>query len=147
MSLYVFLYAKKQDIPLEEKIPLKQKLSILKDSFWALMFPVIILGGIYSGLTTPTEAAVISVFYVIIVELFIYKDMNIKQLYSIIGPSVVNAATLTLTIATAQVFVWYMTTQQVPVMMYNAITGAISSRYTLLFALCGLFFIVGCLQM
>jgi len=144
MSAYVFLVAKKNNIPLEEKMSFRQKLSVLKESFWALMFPVIILGGIYSGITTPTEAAVVSVFYVIIIELFVYKDIKAKDLYKILGNSIVNAATLTLTIATAQVFVWFMTTQQVPALLYDMITGAITSKYSLLFALCGLFFIVGC---
>jgi len=144
MSVYVFCVAKKKNIPVEEKISFKEKMLVLKDSFWAIMFPVIILGGIYSGLTTPTEAAVVSVFYVIFVELAIYKKINVKELYKIIGASAVNAATLTLTIATAQVFVWYMTTERVPAMLYEAITGTITNRYVLLFALCGLFFIVGC---
>lgn len=144
MSVYVFWVSKKYNIPLEEKISFKKKLLVLKDSFWALMFPVIILGGIYSGLTTPTEAAVVSVFYVIIIELLVYKSIKVKDLYKIISGSVVNAATLTLTIATAQVFVWYMTTQRVPALLYSMITGAITSKYPLLLALLGLFFIAGC---
>ncbi|QQO10770.1 TRAP transporter large permease [Breznakiella homolactica] len=144
MSIYVYFVAKKMNLPIEEKVPFRQKMKILKDSFWALMFPVIILGGIYSGLTTPTEAAVVSVFYVIFVELVIYRTIKVKDLYRIIGASVVNAATLTLTIATAQVFVWLLTTEKVPLMLYEAITATITNRYVLLFALCGLFFIVGC---
>lgn len=144
MSVYVFFAAKKQGIPREAPVPFRQKMHVLKESFWALMFPVIILGGIYSGITTPTEAAVVSVFYVIFVELVIYKKLKLKDLYGIVSGSVVNAATLTLTIATAQVFVWYMTTEQVPTLLYNAITGVIGSKYSLLLALCGLFLIVGC---
>jgi C4-dicarboxylate transporter DctM subunit len=144
LSLYVFFVAKKERIPLESKITMRQKLYTLKDSLWALMFPIIILGGIYSGFTTPTEAAVISVFYVIFVELAIYRTITPKKLYKIIADSTVNAATLTLTIATAQVFVWYMTTEKVPTILYEAITGAVTNRYVLLFLLCGFFFIVGC---
>jgi len=144
MSVYVYFAAKKHNIPRENRVPFRQKMHVLKESFWALMFPVIILGGIYSGLTTPTEASVVSVFYVVFVELVIYKKLKLKDLYEIISGSVVNAATLTLTIATAQVFVWYMTTQQVPTLLYNTITSLISSRYTMLLALCGLFLIVGC---
>jgi C4-dicarboxylate transporter, DctM subunit len=59
----------------------KEVVISFKNSFWALLSPVIILGGIYSGVFTPTEAACVSVVYSIIVSLFIYKEMNLKSLY------------------------------------------------------------------
>ena len=67
----------------------------------------------------------------------------LNKVYKIIGTSVVSAATLTLTMATAQVLVWYMTTEKVPIILYELITASVASKYVLLFALCGLFFIVG----
>lgn len=143
-SLYVWWVARKQGIPLEAKKTFQEKMHVVKESSWALMFPVVVLGGIYSGLTTPTEASVISLVYVLLVELLIYKKLSAKEIFEVIGKSTVDAATLTLTVATAQVFVWYMTTAQVPAMLYNSLTSSISNRYGILFGLSLLFFIVGC---
>lgn len=144
MSIWVYLYAKKHNVPKQPPMPWRQKLHVLKESFWALMFPVVILGTIYGGLATPTEAAVISVLYVLFVEICIYRTTSIKQLWNTIKGSTVSAATLTLTIATAQVFVWFMTTENIPAILYNTLTSAISGKYALLFLLCLLFLIVGC---
>ncbi len=63
-------------------------LKLFKDSFWALLCPVIVLGGIYTGFTTPTEAATVSVFYALIVSLFIYKTMKISELIPMLCESV-----------------------------------------------------------
>ncbi len=144
MSIYVFISAKKLNLPKEEKKTLREILHTLKDSFWALMFPVIILGSIYGGIATPTEAAVISVFYVLFVEICIYRTIEVKSLWNIIKGSTVSAATLTLTIATAQVFVWFMTTENMPSIIYEALVASVSNKYVMLFLLCLLFLIVGC---
>jgi C4-dicarboxylate transporter DctM subunit len=144
LSVYVVIYAKRKGIPRTPKISWRTKLHILKDSFWALMFPVIILGGIYSGFTTPTEAAVVSVFYVLFVELFIYKSFSFKALYDVMRNSTVNAATLTITVATAQVFTWYMSTANLPELIYNYITSHVSSVGMLWLMLFLMFQIVGC---
>ncbi len=144
MSLWVAFYAKRHDIPLQPKMGWREKLHVLKDSIWALLFPVIILGSIYGGIATPTEAAVISVFYVLFVEIFIYRSIKLGALWDIIKHSTVSAATLTLTIATAQVFVWFMTTENIPTLLYNALTTLIDNRYSMLFLLCLLFLVVGC---
>lgn len=144
MSVYVFLRAKKLNLPRAEKKTIREILHTLADSFWALMFPVIILGSIYGGIATPTEAAVISVFYVLFVELVIYRTIPIGQIWNIIKGSTVSAAALTLTIATAQVFVWFMTTENMPAIIYEALVGNVGSKYMMLFLLCLLFLIVGC---
>lgn len=144
MSAYVVIYAKRTGIPRTSRIPFRQRMLVLKDSFWALMFPVIVLGSIYGGIATPTEAAIISLFYVLAVELFVYRTVSFKELYSIMKASIVSAATLTMTIATAQVFVWWMTTQGIPGLVYDWIIGFCHSKYLLWLLLCVLFFVVGC---
>lgn len=144
MSVYVFFKAKKLNLPRVPRKPIREVLRILLDSFWALMFPVVILGSIYGGLATPTEAAVISVFYVLFVELFIYRTIALKDMWNIIKGSTVSAAALTLTIATAQVFVWFMTTENIPALVYNALVSNVGNKYEILFLLCLLFLIVGC---
>lgn len=144
MSVYVVHYAAKHDIPRGEGANWSQRLATVWDGKWALLFPVIVLGGIYSGLATPTEAAVISVFYVLFVELIIYRSFSFRNLYGIMCQSTVSAATLTITVATAQVFVWYMTTAKLPDLIYQVITTHITSAAVLWVLLCVMFLVVGC---
>lgn len=143
-SLYVWYRAKKQGIPKEARLSFAERFRVVKKSIWGLMFPVIILGGIYSGMATPTEAAIISVFYVLFVELVIYRSMSLKAVYDIIKTSLISAATLTITIATARVFVWYLTTQRIPAQMFAWITQYVSNKYALLFGIVILLLIAGC---
>lgn len=84
------------------------------DAFLALMMPVIILGGIYGGIFTPTEAAVVAVVYGLIVGLFIYREIKIKDLATIFSSSVVVTAVIMFIIAGASVFGYYLTRQRIP---------------------------------
>lgn len=144
MSLFVFFTAKRLNLPKGPKLTFAQKMHAVKDGFWSLLYPVIILGSIYGGLATPTEAAVISVFYVILVELLIYRDVRIKELWEMLGNSTVSAATMSIYMATAQVFLWYMSAAKIPDKLLAIITGAISSPGTVMLLLCLLFMVVGC---
>jgi len=74
---------------------------LFKDSFWALLTPVIILGGIYSGIFTPTEAAVVSVFYALIVSMFIYKTIRLRDIITICQSAVNSYGPIILVIALA----------------------------------------------
>lgn len=143
--LYVFFMAVKHKIPCrQEKLTIKQKLKVTGNSFWALMFPVVVLGSIYGGLATPTEAAVISLFYIIAVEVFIYRKIKFRDLFGILAKSLVSSATLTMTIATAQVFVWYLTTSQITTTVYNSMTSMFTSGFTLMLVMSLMFLVAGC---
>lgn len=145
MGLYVWYVARKNNVPKTgEKLGLIQILKVVWRSKWALLFPIIVLGGIYGGIATPTEAAVISLFYVIFVELFISKKVSLKEMFPMLSRAVVSSATLSITIATAQVFVWYLTTSQVTKAVYNWMTSFFTSATVLLLVMCVLFLIVGC---
>ncbi len=75
-------------------------------SFWGLLAPVIILGGIYGGIATPTEAAVVAVFYGLFVGFFIYRTMCVKDLYKILVDSAVASAVVMLIVSFAGIFSW-----------------------------------------
>lgn len=144
MSIFVAYEAKKLNIPKTEKMNSKQRRAVLKDSIWALFYPVLVLGSIYTGLATPTEAAVISAFYVIIIEMFVYKEMNLKSLYNQLEPSIVNAATCSILLATAQALLYYLTSAHVPEIMLDFIKTYVSSPLTVMLLLSLLFLILGC---
>jgi len=143
MSVYVFCAAKRAKLPKTPRKSLREIWAVFRDSFWSLMYPVLVLGSIYGGISTPSEAAVLSLWYVIFLELFIYKKMTLKKMIFDIAHSAVGAAALALMIATAQTFVWYLTSARVPDMLFDFTIGFIDSRAMMLTAICILFFVVG----
>ena len=135
-----------------EKVPmsvsmmnrLKNIAKATADGFWALLAPVIILGGIYSGIFTPTEAACVSVIYSIIISLFVYKDMDLKGLYdTFLSTSVLNGATSFL-LGTSTVFSTFMTFEKVPQMITEFLTGVSDNPYIVLMFINVFLLIVGC---
>ena len=138
--------AKKHNFPKEGKTDWKEKITALKDGFWALMMPVIILGGIFSGLFTPTEAAVVSVVYAFIIGLFVYKGFTIKDLPRILGEAAVSTATIMLILATSKILAWVITVIKLPVMVANAILGLTDSSFLIFMLINIILLIVGCLM-
>ena len=85
-----------------------------RQAVWALMMPVVILGGIYGGVFTPTEASVVAVVYALVVGLFVYKEIKPAQLYGVFAKSVLSAASIMFIIAVAGLFSWLLNRQGVP---------------------------------
>jgi C4-dicarboxylate transporter, DctM subunit len=81
---------------------------------WALMMPVIILGGIYGGIFTPTEASAVAVFYALVVGMVIHREIGIRDLYGILRKSVLSAAVIMFIIANAGLFAFLITRAGVP---------------------------------
>ena len=114
------------------------------DGFWALLSPVIILGGIYSGAFTPTEAACVSVVYSMIISLFVYKDMNLKGLYNVfLDTSVLNGVTSFL-LGYSTVFSTFMTFEKVPQMITTFLTSVSDSPYVVLMFINLVLLLIGC---
>jgi tripartite ATP-independent transporter DctM subunit len=85
-----------------------------KQAGWALLMPVVVLGGIYGGVTTPTEASVVAVVYAIIVGVFIHREIRPRDLYPIFKKSVISSAVIMFIIAAATLFSWLLNRQGVP---------------------------------
>lgn len=105
---------------------------LIKESFFALMTPIIVLGCIYTGITSPTEAAVISVFYAIFVSMVIYKNLNIKQLIDIFTESVRTYSPLLFILAASMAFSRVLTLMQIPQIMSEFILSNLSSKLVFL---------------
>ncbi|TYP55451.1 TRAP transporter large permease [Thermosediminibacter litoriperuensis] len=119
-------------------------LKAIKDAFWALLMPVIILGGIYGGIFTPTEAAAVAVVYGFIVGFFIYRELKIKDLPRIFINTAVSTSVVMFIIATAQVFGWIMTSQRIPEAIAQGFINFSSNPYVILLLVNILLLIVGC---
>ncbi len=108
---------------------------VILDGFWALLAPVIILGGIYFGKLTPTEAACVSVFYAIIVSVFIYKTMKLGELWGHLRAAVRAYAPIAPLIAFAIAFGRVLSLLKAPALISGLLTTAFRSPYTFLIAL------------
>lgn len=112
-----------EDIEILPKSSKEERMKALKESFWGLMMPVIILGGIYGGIFTPTEAAAVSAVYGLFVGVFIYKTLNFKMFYKILVDTASQTGVVMLIIATASLFAWVITVDGIA----NVLSGVLSS--------------------
>jgi C4-dicarboxylate transporter DctM subunit len=114
-----------------------------KDAALALLMPVIILGGIYRGVFTPTEASVVAVFYAALLGLVVYRAISIRDLAPILRKSVISSAMIMFIIATAGLFSFLITRAGVPAAIGAWIAGVIESKAAFLLAVNAFLFIVG----
>ena len=149
LMIYSWIYCKKNG---EDKEKLNEYrdslkamgfLNLVKDSFLALVCPVIVLGSIYSGIASPTEAAVISVFYALILSVFVYKTLKFKDVWDVLVESVKTYSTILFIIAAATAFSRVLIFLKVPEMMTELITGSVSSKFVLLILINLLLLFVG----
>ncbi|MGM9526540.1 MAG: TRAP transporter large permease subunit [Peptococcaceae bacterium] len=121
----------------------KTKLHAVWESKWALMVPVIILGGIYGGFVTPTEAAAVAAFYGLIVGIFIHKEITIKNLLPAMVNSAATSSMIIVLMAMAQIFGSIMSIERIPTMVANAILSLTTSKILVLILINILLLIVG----
>lgn len=107
-------------------------LRLFLDSFWALLTPVIILGSIYGGIATPTEAAVISVYYALFVSVFIYKTIKVSEIPAVFMESLKTIAPILFVLSAAVSFGRVLALMNVPQMVGAWITSSFSSKWTIL---------------
>jgi C4-dicarboxylate transporter DctM subunit len=143
MSLYCWYACRRQGMQTLPRPTLAETLTVLRESFWALMLPVLISVGIYSGIFTANEAAVAACFYAFFVEICIHKDMKFAQVKQVIVSSAVTSAALLVIVAGASVFGEYLTFAQVPDKVANTVVESIASPWMFLLAVNGLLLIVG----
>ncbi|WP_434310432.1 TRAP transporter large permease [Hominifimenecus sp. rT4P-3] len=116
---------------------------VIKDGFWALLTPVIILGGIYSGIVTPTEAACVSVFYAIFVCLFVYKTVKLRDLPGFFKSAVKSYAPLGMSLCLARAFVQILALLKAPQGLSAFLSGAVDNKYIFLIVLNLILFFLG----
>lgn len=141
--IYTFFFARKNKdvIVSEEKSTLKEKLFAIKDAAWGLGVPIIILGGIYGGVFTPTEAAAVSAVYALIIARFVYREMKLKEIIKCIYRSAITTVQIMILIAGASVFSWILTSEGVTVGLANTML-AISNNPKVLFLMFNIIFLI-----
>ena len=146
LCLYSSLYSKKHKYINAEAAPFSwgNVGRSLADGIWALLVPVIILGGIYGGIFTPTEAAAVAVAYGLIVGLFVYRDLKAKDLYRIFGSAALTTATIMVILGTATTFGRILTLERIPTMIADFFVSVAKGPIMLMILINILLLIVGC---
>jgi tripartite ATP-independent transporter DctM subunit len=131
LSIMVYYYSKKNNYPKSERSTFKEILLAIKRAFFPLLTPVIILGGIIGGIFTPTEAAIVAVFYAIILG-FYYKSIIVKDLPKLLLETINTTIGVLFIIASANLFAWILTTSQVPQQLAASFLAVVSNKYVAL---------------
>ena len=149
LMVYAIYYCKKHGEDKEkiaevvDELHEKGFLSVLKESFWAILSPVIILGCIYSGIASPTEAAVISVFYALFVSMVIYRSIHWKDVWGILLEAVRTYSPILFILATSVAFSRVLTLMQVPQSVSAWILAHFTNKVVLLLVINVFLLIVG----
>ncbi|MGI6688909.1 MAG: TRAP transporter large permease [Christensenellales bacterium] len=143
---YNLYYGRKHDLPAHKRMPIKQIGKTMGSSIWALLMPVIILGGIFGGVFTPTEAAAVAVLYALLVSLFIYRDLKLKELPKMLVDSAVGTATIMMMVGLSKASSYVIVTSGLPQMLLDLVPAITNNRLVVLLLLNILFLIIGMLM-
>lgn len=146
LIIYALFYGKKNDLPAHERKSAKEVLLIFKDSIWALLMPVIILGGIFGGIFTPTESAAVAVVYALLVSLLIYKDIKIKDIPGIFVDGAISTATILMLVGISKSSGYVITTSGLPHQVLEVFSSFTNSTVVILLLLNILFLVIGMLM-
>lgn len=135
--------AKRLDLMTFSKASKEELCISFKNSIWALLLPVIIIGGFRSGLFTPTEAGVVAAFYALIISIFVYKELKWKQLYGVLLAAGKTTAVVMFLVAAAQITGWLITIAELPYMLTELLEPLIDSPTLLLIVIMFAIFIIG----
>jgi C4-dicarboxylate transporter DctM subunit len=114
MMMTIVVIARRQNMPRQERVPFSEVARTFREALWGLMLVVIILGGIYAGIFTPTEAAAVSAVYAFFIAVFVYKDIDLSHVPDVLTEASRVTVMLMFIIANAYMFAFLLTTEQIP---------------------------------
>ncbi|WP_413303848.1 TRAP transporter large permease [Bacillus sp. 1P10SD] len=144
LMIVSYIIARKRGFEKRQRARFKEIVIALKESFWALLMPVIIVGGIFSGIFTATESAVIAVIYSLIIGLFVYKDLKINELPKKILETVTMSSSIGIIIAASSPFAWVLAYAQGPAKVLAMFQNVANSNLAALLLLMLILLILGC---
>ncbi len=136
-------YSQTRQYPKGRTPSLKESLKAIVDAALVIMLPIIILGGILTGIFTPTESACIASFYALFISFFVYRDIRLQDLPRILVNTGATSSLVMLVIAMASIFSWLLAAEEVPQMVTETVLKATTNKYLILLFLNVLLLIVG----
>ena len=144
MMAWSYIYSKKNNYKGNgEKFTFKRALSGINEAKWAIFIPILILGGIYGGIFTPTEAAVVAVVYAAIISIFVYKELTFKTFPKVLKDAALTSATILIIIGTANAFGRILTMEQIPRLVADSLLSVSSNPLVILLLINLLLLFVG----
>ncbi|WP_424984208.1 TRAP transporter large permease [Maritalea sp. S77] len=143
-SIYSYIYAVRNNVPTEEKASWGERLTSLRQAVWPMGFPVIIIGGIYGGIFSPTEAAAACVLYAFFIEVVVFRTMSLANVYETAKSTGLITAVVFILVGAGAAFSWVISFAQVPQEILGAIGITEMGRIEVLFVISIAFFI-GCM--
>jgi len=145
LVITALIIGRKSDLEVLPKATPQQRWKALKEAFWGLLMPIIILGGIYGGVFTPTEAAAVSAVYGLFVGVFIYKTVKWKEFYKILVDSASTTATVMLITAAASIFAYILTRSRIDVAINEALISITGGNKIIFFMIVNVILLIaGC---
>ncbi len=144
MGISVYWLSKKRGYPVEPKMPLKMRLIYFWHGIPSLMTIVIIVGGIWGGWFTATEAAVVASAYAFILSVCIYRELDVKGIYKVMRDSMLQSCKTLFIIAVANFLAYFLTHQRIPNMVIEGLTTVTDNRYLLILIIIFVLLILGC---
>ncbi|MBB6557613.1 tripartite ATP-independent transporter DctM subunit [Acidovorax soli] len=142
--VFTWIYQSHRDgMPRGERMPLRRRLSATIAGFWALLLPVLIVGGLKAGYFTPTEAAVVAVFYALFIGFVVYRELRWSQLYGLLLASAKTSAVVMFLVAAAQVSAWLIAAANIPMVVADMLQPLVGSPVLLMLVIMALVFAVG----
>ncbi|WP_367716713.1 TRAP transporter large permease [Nitratireductor sp. GISD-1A_MAKvit] len=143
-SAYCIIYAIVKGVPTEPKAPWGERVAAVRAAIWPLFFPVIIVGGIYGGIVSPTEAAAICVAYALFLELVIFRSLSVADIYKISKSTGLITAVVFILVAAGTAFSWVISFAQIPQQILGSI-GIDEMGPKMVLAVISIAFFVGCM--
>lgn len=144
--VYLYLVSAKQQLGEIQTFSRAHVRRAFLDSFWALLAPVIIVGSILGGITTPTESAVIGVFYILILGFFVYRKLTLKLLYRCLEEAAVMSGVVMFILMTSNLFGWFIARENIPESLVSVIMSITENKYAILLLLNILLLFLGALM-
>ncbi|MEI4768744.1 TRAP transporter large permease [Psychrobacillus sp. FJAT-51614] len=143
LMVYAVIVAHRKGYGGLEKVPVNERWKPTLKAVWGLIMPVVILGGIYSGVVTPTEASFLASLYAIIISIFVYRELDWVKLKQILNESINTTSMIFLIIAAALILGMFLTTEQIPQGFASWVSDSGFNKWTFLIIISILFFILG----
>ena len=140
-AVYVVIDAHRNGREARAPMPWKDRLRVIGRGIWALGLPVVLLGGIYGGIFTPTEAAAMSVVYALAVELLVYRDLNLGDIRRIATSAAITTATIFVLLAMGSIVAYFITLAQLPAAVIDFLE-AIDANWVMFLLIVNLLFLV-----
>ena len=140
-SAYCIVYAIVKDVPTEERASWKERATAVQKALWPLGFPVIIVGGIYGGIFSPTEAAAACVLYAVLLEFVVFRSLKMRDIYAIAKSTGLITAVVFILVAVGNGFSWIISFAQIPQSILEAVGVNDAGPTGVLIAICISFFV------